>query len=106
MSEMSVIIEFSIVPMGEVSISKYVAEIIKLVRDRGVKYQLTPMGTILEVNSIEEGLSIIRDAHELMFKLGSKRVLTTIRIDERRDKARTMEDKVKSVMEKVESVRE
>ncbi|CAB50586.1 MTH1187 family thiamine-binding protein [Pyrococcus abyssi] len=99
---MSVIIEFSIVPLGEVSVSKYVAKVIDLLRERGIKYQLTPMGTIIEVKSLGEGLEIIREAHELMFTFGFKRVLTTIRIDERRDKERSMEDKVKSVLEKLE----
>ncbi|AEC51818.1 hypothetical protein PNA2_0902 [Pyrococcus sp. NA2] len=99
---MSVIIEFSIVPLGkEVSISKYVAKVIELLEKKGVKYELTPMGTIIEVGSLKEGLDLIREAHEMMFEFNFERVLTTIRIDDRRDKERSMEDKVKSVMEKV-----
>lgn len=81
--------------------SKYIAEAIKLLEEKGVKYQLTPMGTIIEVGSVEEGLKIVGEAHELMFKLGVKRVVTHIKIDDRRDKERKMEDKVKSVIEKV-----
>ncbi|AEH25011.1 MTH1187 family thiamine-binding protein [Pyrococcus yayanosii] len=96
-----IIIEFSVVPLGELSLSRYVAEIIKLLKEKGVKHQLTPMGTIIEVSSIEEGFKIIAEAHELMFKLGAKRVLTNIKIDDRRDKERGMEDKVRSVLEKV-----
>ncbi|NJE08160.1 MTH1187 family thiamine-binding protein [Thermococcus sp. M39] len=94
------IIEFVIVPLGELSLSKYVAEVVKLLEKKGVKYQLTPMGTIIEVPTVSEGLKIIEEAHELMFKLGAKRVSTTIRIDDRRDKKVKMEDKVKSVLEK------
>ncbi len=96
-----IIAELVIVPLGEKSLSRYVAEVVKLLDKKGVKYQLTPMATIIEVSNIDELLEIVRDAHELMFRLGAKRVSTTVRIDDRRDKERTMEDKVKSVMEKV-----
>ena len=78
-----------------------VAHVVKLLEEKGVKYQLTPMGTIIEVPTLKEGLKIVEEAHEAMFALGAKRVSTTIRIDDRRDKDRTMEDKVKSVFEKV-----
>ncbi|WP_457742080.1 MTH1187 family thiamine-binding protein [Thermococcus sp.] len=100
-----VIVEFVIVPLGEKSLSRYVAEVIKLLEEKGVKYQLTPMATIIETETVGEALEIIEEAHELMFKLGAERVSTTIRIDDRRDKERHMEDKVKSVLEKVKEVR-
>lgn len=98
---MSIIIEFVIIPLGEKSLSKYVAQVVKLLEEKKVKYQLTPMGTIIEVSSLRDGLKVVEEAHEMMFKLGSDRVATTIRIDDRRDKERVMEDKVKSVFEKL-----
>ena len=96
-----VIVEFVIVPLGERSLSRYIAEVVKLLERKGVKYQLTPMSTIIEVPTVKEAFGIIEEAHELMFRLGAKRVSTTVRIDDRRDKERKMEDKVQSVMEKV-----
>ncbi|AJC70778.1 MAG: MTH1187 family thiamine-binding protein [Thermococcus sp.] len=95
-----VIVEFVIVPLGETSLSKYVAEVVKLLKAKGIKYQLTPMSTIIEVGTVREAFDVIEEAHELMFRLGAKRVSTTIRIDDRRDKAVHMEDKVRSVLEK------
>jgi len=100
-----VIVEFVIVPLGEKSLSRYVAEVIKLLEKKGVKYQLTPMATIIETKTVREAFDIIEEAHELMFNLGAERVSTTIRIDDRRDRERHMEDKVKSVLEKVGEVR-
>ncbi|NJF24324.1 MTH1187 family thiamine-binding protein [Thermococcus sp. Bubb.Bath] len=98
-----VIVEFVVVPLGERSLSRYVAEIVKLLDSLGVKYQLTPMSTIIEVPTVGEAFAIIGEAHELMFKMGARRVSTTIRIDDRRDRKVKMEDKVRSVMEKVHS---
>jgi uncharacterized protein (TIGR00106 family) len=101
-----IIVEFVIVPLGEKSLSRYVAEVVKLLERKGVKYQLTPMSTIIEVPTVEEAFKIIGEAHELMLGLGADRVSTTVRIDDRRDKERTMEDKVESVMEKVRGGRD
>jgi uncharacterized protein (TIGR00106 family) len=95
-----VIVEFVIVPLGERSLSRYVAEVVKLLERKGVKYQLTPMATIIEVPTVREAFDIIEEAHELVFKLGASRVSTAVRIDDRRDKRVRKEDKVKSVLEK------
>jgi len=98
-----VIVEFSIAPVGVgESLSKYVAEAIKVLEAEGVKYQLTPMCTIFEVDSVEDAFKIILKAHDAVFKAGARRVLTSIKIDDRRDIVRRMEDKVKSVLEKLE----
>ena len=101
-----VIVEFVIVPLGEKSLSRYVAEVVKLLERKEVKYQLTPMATIIEVPTVREAFDIIEEAHELMFNLGAERVSTTVRIDDRRDKERKMEDKVESVMENVRGGRD
>jgi len=63
---MGVIIEFVIVPLGELSLSRYVAHVVKLLEGKRVKYQLTPMGTIIEVPTLREGLKIVEEAHEAM----------------------------------------
>ena len=42
---------------------RYVAEVVKLLEKKDVKYQLTPMGTIIEVPTVSEGLKIIEEAY-------------------------------------------
>ncbi len=97
-----VIVEFSIIPIGVgTSISEHISKAIKVLEARKVKYQLTAMGTIFEVESLSEALEIILEAHEAVIKAGALRVITNIKIDDRRDKKTSMEDKVKSVMEKL-----
>jgi len=44
-----------------------------------------------------EALNIVGAAHEAIFEADVKRVVTTIRIDDRRDKEGSMEEKVKSL---------
>ena len=97
------IVQVSIVPVGTktTSISKYVAQALSILQHQGaVAYRLTPMGTILE-GDLDNVLSTVRRMHESGFVEGVQRVLTTITIDDRRDKTATMESKVSSVESKL-----
>jgi len=96
------IVEVTIVPLGtkSTSLSKYVVACHKVLQsEKKIKYQLTPMGTIIE-GDLDVILQVIRKMHEVPFKKGAFRVSTTIRIDDRRDKVSTMKDKVDSVINK------
>lgn len=97
------IVEVTIVPLGtkNTSLSQYVADCHKVLKkQKDISYQLTPMSTILEgeLNSI---MSIIKEMHEVPFNNGAGRVSTSIKIDDRRDKASTMNDKLKAVENKL-----
>ena len=96
------VVQFTIVPLGTgaTSLSAYVAQVHKALDESGVKHTLTPMGTVLE-GPLDDLLAVIRKMHELPFLAGSKRVMTLINIDDRRDKTGTMEQKLKSVHDKL-----
>lgn len=99
-----VIAEVSIIPIGTKtpSVSKYVTRAIEVLRlETGIKYQLTAMGTLIE-GELEKVLVVIGEMHKSLFDQQVKRVVTTIKIDDRRDKKLTMDYKVKSVMKKLE----
>jgi uncharacterized protein (TIGR00106 family) len=82
-----IIVEFTVVPLGtgSTSLSKFVSEACKAVRDSGVRFTITPMGTIIEAKNLDEAFNVIKDAHEAVFRMGVKRVSTSIKIDDRRD---------------------
>jgi len=97
------IVQLSIVPVGTrtPSISKYVARAFKFLENqKDVVYRLTPMGTIIE-GDLDRVLSTVRLMHESGFDEEVQRVLTTVIIDDRRDKTVTMESKVSSVQSKL-----
>jgi len=91
-----------VVPLGTAtpSVSKYVAGVERVLRDSGLKHELTGMGTIIE-GDLDAILPVIRKMHEQPFGEGVQRVSTSIRIDDRRDKAGSIEGKVRSVREKL-----
>ncbi len=94
--------EISVVPIGtgSPSVSEYVAGVIKKLREMGVKHQLGPMGTVVE-GPLDQLLEIARAVHAVPFEMGAMRVVTTIKIDDRRDKPFSAEGKVRSVEEKL-----
>lgn len=99
------VVEVSIVPVGTStsSLSNFVAGCLDVLQKaEGVKYQLTPMGTIIE-GELDHVLGIIRRMHEEPFNAGVARVVTSIRIDDRRDKPVSMAGKVAAVAEKLRS---
>ena len=102
------IMEISIVPLGTqtASVSVYVANSIKMLeKQKDIKYKLTSMGTIIEADSLNKLLNIANKMHNAMFKKNIKRVVTTIKIDDRKDKKLTINSKIKSVQRKLENAR-
>ena len=98
-----VIAEVSTIPIGTgtPSASEYVAKAVRaLSQQTAVKYQLTAMGTILE-GDLGEVLEVAKRMHENVFCEDVKRVVTSIKIDDRRDKELTMDYKVQSVIRKI-----
>ncbi len=97
-----VIAEINIVPLGtgNPSLSRFVAEAVTVLEDSGIRYTLTPMGTVLE-GTLEEILEAVRMLHRLPFNKGAERVSTRLVIDERRDKDATAAGKVKSVEDRL-----
>lgn len=100
------IVAVSIAPTGGssgegASVSRFVARALAVVRaqDR-VRYRLDPMFTTLE-GDLDEILALVRRMQEAVFEAGAVRVGTVLKIDDRRDRPATMEDKLRSVEEKL-----
>ncbi len=93
------IAEISVVPLGTKtpSVSKYVARAVKVLQEeKNLKYETTAMGTIVEDNP-DRILAVVRKMHEAAFAEGVARVVTTVKIDDRRDEPRSMQDKLASL---------
>ncbi len=100
-------IDISVVPVGtaSASVSQYVAGALKILqREPGIKYQLTPMNTVIE-GDLDRLLAVAQQMHLSAFAAGAARVVTTLRIDDRRDKPLTMAGKVAAVEKKIGQIR-
>lgn len=92
--------EFSVVPIGSgESVSQYVAECMKIVEASGMDYRINPMGTVLE-GDYDAVMAVVKKCHHRVMEL-CPRVITTIKIDDRRNRKNMLEDKIRSVEEKL-----
>jgi len=99
--------EISIYPMGtsSTSASFYIAKGIEEIQNfEGVRYQVTPMGTILESESIDKIYEASKRLVEAVHKLGVQRIEVVLKIDSRKDKDSSLEEKMRSLRKYLKDV--
>ncbi|MEW5894412.1 MAG: MTH1187 family thiamine-binding protein [Candidatus Omnitrophota bacterium] len=102
------VMEISVLPIGTetASVSSYIARAVGILEQRKeIKYRLTPMSTVIEAASVAELLMIARKMHEAVLKSGVVRAVTTIRIDDRKDRKISLDQKIDSVKKKLRKSR-
>lgn len=95
--------DLTVIALGreDVSASGYIAEIQRrLAAQDRVRYALHAMGTSLE-GTTEDILEVVGELHAVPFEQGAPRVYTVLKLDDRRDREQTLEDKVASVREQL-----
>lgn len=98
---MKVIIDLCLVPLGVgVSLSPYVAACEKVLAEAGLKTMLHAYGTNIE-GEWDAVFAAVKRCHEVVHGLGAPRVSTVIKLATRTDREQTMEDRVRSVAEKM-----
>jgi uncharacterized protein (TIGR00106 family) len=98
-----VIAEVSVLPVGtsSPSVSQYVAKAVKVLDQlKGVNYQVTATGTII-TGKLDDVLRAVKKMHDSLFNDKVKRVVTILRLDDRRDKELTIGYEVDSVMKRL-----
>lgn len=98
---MNVIINLCIVPIGVgVSLSPYVAACEKALVEAGLKPVLHANGTNIE-GEWDTVFAAVKRCHEIVHGMGAPRIMTTLQVGTRSDRPQRMEDKIRSVQEKV-----
>jgi len=98
---MHVIIDLCVVPLGVgVSVSRYVVACEQIIAAAGLKSSLHAYGTNIE-GEWDEVMAAVKKCHEKIHDMGAPRISTTIKLGTRIDRVQTMEDKVRSVEEKM-----
>ena len=95
---MNVIADLCVVPIGVgVSVSKYVAECERILKDAGLKTKLHAYGTNVE-GDWDTVFAAIKECHQVVHEMGAPRISTTLKFGTRTDRAQTMDDKINSVV--------
>jgi uncharacterized protein (TIGR00106 family) len=99
---MTVVVELNIIPLGKgVSVSTWLVPALHALETRRVKYELTPMSTVFEAASVADAFDVAQAAHEAVIRAGVTRVVTTLKLDDRRDVATRMEAKVSALKQRI-----
>ena len=97
---MSVLLEFAMFPTSDecregASVSKQVSKVIDAIDKSGVNYQLTPMGTVVETDTMKEALDIIELAYAQLEDC--ERVYSSLKFDIRKNTKNRLKSKIESV---------
>ena len=98
---MKVLVDISVVPLGVgVSLSNYIAACERIFDQAGLKTALHAYGTNVE-GEWDEVFAAIKKCHETLHEMGAPRISTNMRFGTRTDRVQTMEEKVRSVRDKM-----
>ncbi len=96
-----VVAEIFITPLGtgQSTIRESIRALVPLVEASGLVHQLTAMGTLVE-GPLDEVLALARRLHDATFDVadGTDRVVTHLRLDERRGEPLTLAGKVQGAL--------
>jgi uncharacterized protein (TIGR00106 family) len=95
------IVDLCVVPLGVgVSVSEYVVACERILKEAGLKTQLHAYGTNVE-GEWDAVFAAVKRCHETVHAMGAPRISTIIKLGTRTDRDQTMNDKVKSVQDKL-----
>ena len=98
---MKVIADLCVVPIGVgVSLGSYIAACEKILMKAGLKIRLHGYGTNIE-GEWDQVMQAIKECHQTLHEMGAPRISSTLRFGTRIDREQTLEDKIRSVEEKL-----
>ena len=98
---MKVIIDLCVIPVGVgVSVSRHVAACQQVLEDAGLSYNMHAYGTNIE-GEWDGVFAAVKRCHEVVHQMGAPRISTSIKVGTRIDREQTMDEKIKSVREKL-----
>ena len=99
---MSVMLEFAMFPtdQGE-SVSAHVSQVIRMIRNSGADYQLTPMGTLIETETLEQAMALVQQSYQILESAGCSRVYSSLKLDIRKGPIGRLKSKIASIEEKI-----
>ncbi|MCB2204929.1 MTH1187 family thiamine-binding protein [bacterium] len=99
---MHIIADLMIVPLGVgISVSPYVAACEKILKEAGLQTRLHAYGTNIE-GEWDDVFAAVKRCHEVIHEMGAPRVSSSMKFGTRTDRMQTMEDKIRSVEDKLE----
>ena len=98
---MSVIMNFAIFPIDKGDhIGEYVSKVVEHIRTTGLDYQFSPMGTVIEADTVRELLDVVDEAYKVMDPI-SDRIYCVMNMDSNKNKSNLISSKRKSIEKRI-----
>ena len=96
---MKVVVDIAVEPIGtsSTSISRYVMKVIEVLQSEGLKVYPAPSMTSFELDDLTRLGFILKRINDELEKEGVKRIVTILKIDDRRDKETSIEHKLEVI---------
>lgn len=96
---MKVVVDIAVEPIGtsSTSISRYVRKVIEVLQSEGLKVYPAPSMTSFELDDLTRLGFILKRIDDELEKEGVKRIVTILKIDDRRDKETSIDHKLEVV---------
>ena len=96
-----IIAELAIFPTSEgTSVSRFVMEAVRVIEESGLKSETGGMSTTIEAPDLATLFRVIGEIHDVLVRMGVKRIHIDLRVDHRLDKEATIESKLRSLGKK------
>jgi len=95
------IVSFKVIPItGDPSVSKLVAQAVKVLERHGLDPIVTPDTTIVQLHDLSRVGPLLSEIHDELRRHGARRVVTIVMVDDRYDKpGRKPEELVERVLQ-------
>lgn len=101
---MSTIMNFAIFPIDKGDhIGDYVSKVVKHIKNSGLNYEFSPMGTIIEADTVPELLKVIEEAYKIMDPI-SDRIYCVMNMDSNKNKTNLIKGKRDSIEKRIGKV--
>lgn len=101
---MGAIMNFAIFPIDKGDhIGEYVSKVVQHIKDSGLKYQFSPMGTVIEAETVTELLKVVDDAYKIMDPI-SDRIYCIMNMDYNKNKSNMIKAKTESIEKRIGKV--
>lgn len=98
---MKVHADLCVIPLGVgVSVSDYVVECQRVLREAGLEHRMHAYGTNIE-GDWDRVMAAVKQCHERIHALGAPRISTSLKLGTRTDREQTLQDKIDSVSDRI-----
>ena len=96
---------FAIFPIDKGDhIGDYVSKVVQHIKESGLDYQFSPMGTIIEADTVTELLKIVDDAYKILDPI-SDRIYCVMNMDSNKNKTGMISKKTASIENRIGEVK-